>query len=164
VRILEKISSGDRGVKIEERFVIAAPIDRVWAFIRDPERVAPCIPGCESVEGISADSYRSTIAVALGPIKARFNVIIQITEEQPPTKLACVTKGEEGSRASVISATSELRLAPEGDNRTEISCSSEVSIVGRLGKFGLGIMKKRATQLAAEFASAVQERVQAVDA
>jgi uncharacterized protein len=148
-------------MKIEERFVIAAPIETVWAFIRDPDRVAPCIPGCESVAAISASSYRSTIAVALGPIKARFNVTVELTEEHPPHRLACTTKGEEGSRASVMSARSELVLTAVNDKETEVGCTSEISIVGRLGKFGLGIMKKRASQLAVEFAAVMQERVQA---
>jgi carbon monoxide dehydrogenase subunit G len=152
---------GSDGMMIEERFVIAAPIETVWAFIRDPDRVAPCIPGCEKVEAVSPSSYRSTIAVALGPIKARFNVTVELTEEHPPHRLACTTKGEEGSRASVMSARSELVLTAINDKETEVGCKSDVSIVGRLGKFGLGIMKKRASQLAVEFAAAMQERVRA---
>ena len=98
-------------MNIEEHFTIPAPIERVRAFIRDPDRVAPCVPGCERVETISATSYRSTIVVALGPIKARFVVMVDISDEKPPTRLACVTKGEEGGRASIISATSEI-LSP----------------------------------------------------
>jgi carbon monoxide dehydrogenase subunit G len=148
-------------MKIEERFVIAAPIESVWAFIRDPDRVAPCIPGCEGVETISASRYRSTIAVALGPIKARFNVIVELTEEHPPHRMVCITKGEEGSRASVVSAQSELILTAVNEKETEVDCTSEVSIVGRLGRFGLGIMKKRASQLAGEFAAAMREKVRA---
>ena len=151
-------------MKIEERFIIPASIDRVWAFVRNPDRVAPCIPGCEHVEAISDTSYRSTITVTLGPIKARFIVVVQITDEHPPTRLTCVTKGEEGSRASVINANSKLLLIELNQRETEVHCTSEVSIVGRLGKFGLGIMKKRATQLAGEFAAAVRERMQVADA
>jgi carbon monoxide dehydrogenase subunit G len=152
------------GMKIDERFTIPAPIDRVWAFIRNPDQVAPCIPGCTGVEMISPTSYRSTIAVTLGPISARFNLVVQIVEEQPPTRLVCQTKGEEGTRASMVTASSEIVLTAVSERETEIHCTSDMSIVGRLGKFGLGIMKKRATQLAAEFAASVRERMQAVDA
>ena len=52
-------------MKIEEQFTIDAPIDDVWTFVRDPATVAPCVPGCESVEPLSEKSYRSTGAVAL---------------------------------------------------------------------------------------------------
>ena len=151
-------------MKIEEKFVIEAPIDEVWTFVRNPETVAPCIPGCESVETLSDKRYRSTIAVALGPIKARFNVIIEITEETPPNRLLCMTKGEEGGKASMLTASSEISLEDRDGRSTAISCASEVAIVGRLGKFGIGIMKKRADQLAGEFAASVQQRMQAAHA
>ncbi len=147
-------------MRIEEQFLIDAPIGAVWAFVRNPQTAAPCVPGCEAVEPLSETRYRSTIAVALGPIKARFNLVVEITEETPLSRLVCVTKGEEGGKASMLTATSEIRFVDQEGLRTEITCSSEVSIVGRLGKFGLGIMKKRATQLAAEFAAAVQQRMQ----
>ena len=47
-------------MKIEERFLIEAPIDAVWALFRDPQTVAPCVPGCEAVEPFSDELYRST--------------------------------------------------------------------------------------------------------
>jgi uncharacterized protein len=151
-------------MRIDERFLIEAPIDAVWAFVRNPQTVAPCFPGCEAVDPISDKQYRSTIGVALGPIKARFNVVVEITEEIAPDRLVRVTKGEEGGKASMIRATTEIKFAAQGSGRTEITSASEVSIIGRLGKFGLGIMKKRAAQLAGEFAAAVQQRMQVADA
>jgi carbon monoxide dehydrogenase subunit G len=151
-------------MKIDERFLIEAPIDAVGAFIRNPQTVAPCIPGCEAVEPISDKLYRSTIGVALGPIRARFNVVVEITEELAPNRLVCLTKGEEGGKASMITATTEIKFEAQESGRREISSASEISIVGRLGNFGLGIMKKRAEQLASEFAAVVQQRMQTTDA
>jgi carbon monoxide dehydrogenase subunit G len=151
-------------MKIEEQVLIRAPIQNFWRFVRNPETVAPCVPGCESVEQLTDKSYRCTIAVALGPIKARFHVVVEITTEEPLRRLVCLTKGEEGSRASLLTATSEIVFVEKDLDATEIVCRSEVSIVGRLGKFGLGIMQKRASQLAGEFALAVQQRIQSGNA
>jgi carbon monoxide dehydrogenase subunit G len=64
----------------------------------------------------------------------------------------------------MITATTEIKLEAQEPGRTEISCASEVLIVGCLGKFGFGIMKKRAAHLAREFAAAVQQRMQTADA
>jgi carbon monoxide dehydrogenase subunit G len=50
-------------MKIDERFLIEAPIDPVWAFVRNPQTAAPCIPGCEAVEPLSDKLYRSTSVV-----------------------------------------------------------------------------------------------------
>jgi carbon monoxide dehydrogenase subunit G len=77
-------------MQIDERFLIEAPIDPVWAFVRNPQTAAPCIPGCEAVEPLSDKLYRST-SVALGPIKARFNVVVEITEEFALYRLLRIT-------------------------------------------------------------------------
>ena len=34
----------------EEEFTVSAAPEAVWDFLLDPQRVAPCLPGCESVE------------------------------------------------------------------------------------------------------------------
>lgn len=86
-------------MKIDERFLIEAPIDAVWAFVRNPQTVAPCIPGCEAVEPLSDKLYRST-SVAL--VKARFNVVLEITKEFALNRLLRITKGEEDGEASMI--------------------------------------------------------------
>ena len=36
--------------KIEERFEVKAPAERVWKYLIDPERVVHCLPGAELLE------------------------------------------------------------------------------------------------------------------
>ena len=38
------------GIRIEERFEVAAPPERVWSYLVDPSRVIGCLPGAELVE------------------------------------------------------------------------------------------------------------------
>ena len=75
-------------------------------------------------------------------------------------RAASVTRGEEGGKASTLTAQSELRLNPVAEGGTEVYYASEVSLGGRLGKFGLGIMKKKAKSLGEEFAAAFRTRVE----
>jgi uncharacterized protein len=147
-------------MRIEDRFIVAAPRDQVWAAITDPALVAPCVPGCQGVTVLSPTSYKAHVQVALGPIKANFSVEVELTSQTPPEELLSKTRGEEGSRASTISADNVLRLTELGPAETEVFYSSEVSVVGRLGKFGLGVMKKKAESVGREFAVAFRSRVE----
>ena len=148
-------------MKIEETFFVNAPIDRVWRFIMSPDDVAPCIPGCGEVEILGENKYRANVKLAVGPIKTNFNVSVEIIEQRAPNFAATLTRGEEGGKASMVTANSELRLTPVDDVQTEVYYLSEVSIVGRLGKFGLGIMKKKAKSIGEEFAENFRTRVEA---
>ena len=44
-----------------------------------------------------------------------------------------------------------MKLAEREAALTEVRYTSEISITGRLGKFGLGMMRKKADQLRQEF-------------
>lgn len=145
---------------IEGRFVVEAPRERVWTAIKDPAAVAPCIPGCQGVEVVNPTLYKAKIRVQLGPIKADFNVDVEIVSETAPEEVRSRTRGEEGSRASSLSAENILRLTSLSEEETEVFYSSEATVVGRLGKFGLGVMKKKAESLGREFAAAFKQRIE----
>ena len=146
-------------MRIEDRFVVAASRERVWIAIRDPAVVAPCIPGCLGVEVVSPTLYKAKIRVQVGPIKADFNVDVEIVAETPPEEVRSRTRGEEGSRASSLFAENTLRLTALSETETEVFYASEAGVVGRLGKFGLGVMKKKAESLERDFAQAFKQKV-----
>jgi uncharacterized protein len=148
-------------MKIEGAFTVPAAIEQVWTTLLDPSIVGPCIPGCGEIEVISPTEYRATVRVEVGPIKTSFNAIVSVTEMIEREFVASTTRGEEGTRASMLSAKNLLRVRAVAPEETEISYESEVSITGRLGKFGLGIMKKKANDLAGKFAVALRERLAA---
>ncbi len=136
---------------VEGSFIVETPREEVWRRITDPAAMAPCVPGCEAIETIDSRNYKARVRVEVGPIKASFNLEVEITEENSPESVRSITRGEEGSRASIVSAHNLLQLIPLDERRTEIRYRSEVSVVGRLGKFGLGMMRKKADQLGKQF-------------
>ncbi|MEJ8566046.1 CoxG family protein [Elongatibacter sediminis] len=147
-------------MKISRTFTVDAPRQSVWTFITDAERVAQCIPGCEGARETGPGQYDAAINVKVGPIRTTFQVAIEQTEERPPEFAAYVTKGEEGSRASRISATSELELTEPSAGSTEVTYSSNINIVGRLGKFGSGMMQKIADNIGDEFVADLKNQLE----
>jgi len=146
-------------MQIEGEFNVTAPQALVWENIRDPEIMAGCIPGCESIEQIDATSFRSVVAIKVGPISARFNLVVEITEEIAPETIRSRTKGEEGTRASILTSQNVLRLADDGSGGTDVAYAVDVTMTGRLGKYGLGIIRKKADQLAGVFVENFRKRV-----
>lgn len=144
-------------MKIEQSFAVQAPMDRVWSLIRDPEVMVGCVPGCDSIERTDDTTYSANVTVSVGPIKAAFNLIIEIVEEDPPRYVRTVSRGEEGSRASMVKSVNEMRLSKLDNDATEIAYAAEVEISGRLGRYGAGMMKKIATKLAARFEEAFRQ-------
>lgn len=142
---------------IDGSFDVAAPPAQVLAHLFDARLMASCLPGCESLEAIDADRYRTVIAVALAGVKARFDLVVEITGREADG-IHAETRGEEGGNASTLSATSEVRLSPVPEG-TRVDYRSDVAVTGRLGRFALGMMKKQAQNLGDAFAANMQARL-----
>ena len=147
-------------MKIEKTFTISAPQEQVWSFITDPQKVAQCIPGCEGAEEKERGRYAAAINVKVGPIRTTFHLDIEQTEQRPPEFASYQSKGEEGSRASRINAVSTLTLKSVSANSTEVTYTSDINIVGRLGKFGSGMMQKIADSIGEEFVAELKGRLE----
>jgi carbon monoxide dehydrogenase subunit G len=142
-------------VLIDGQFDVAAAPADVLAHLFDARLMASCLPGCESLEQSGDDRYRAVVAVALAGVKARFDLQVEVTERLADGVWA-TTRGEEGGNASTLQAKSEVRLSPVAGG-THVDYRSDVAVTGRLGRFALGMMKKKAQSLGDEFAANLQQ-------
>lgn len=146
-------------MKIQGAFELPAGREDVYRCITDPGLMAQCVPGCEEIERLTDTSYKARVAIGVGNINARFNLVVQVTREEPPALVLSQTRGEEGSRSSMISADNSVALIELADG-TRVEYTSEVSVTGRLGKFALGVMKKKVESLGQEFAARLRTRIE----
>jgi len=147
-------------MKIEKSFTINAPQEKVWQFISSPEKVGMCFPGCQSVTPLGEDKYKAAIKVQIGPIKTVFNIDFEETEKRPMEFSAYSSRGEESNRASRLKAESTLSLSSIDELSTQVEYKSELSIVGRLGKFGAGMMEKKADSMGDEFVQVLRLQIE----
>jgi hypothetical protein len=145
---------------IEEKFSVKAPIGKVWEFLLDAHQLASCVPGCEGVEVIDENTYLTSIKAKVGPISARFKIRLTINEKEPPYRLLTTGKGEDSKMASSLLSKNEIRLHSVSGEETEIHYRSDVSILGTLGKFGEGIMRKKTKEMGEQFALSLKSKIE----
>lgn len=147
---------------IDGQFTVAAPPQALMRHLFDARLMAECLPGCESLEALDADRYRAVVGVALAGVKARFELNVEVVRREALAVWA-TTRGEEGGNASQLQAENRITLEPVAQG-TLLKYESEVSVTGRLGRFALGMMKKKAQALGDEFAQNLQSRLAALEA
>ncbi|VTU19163.1 CoxG family protein [Variovorax sp. PBL-E5] len=147
---------------IEGQFPIAAPPEALLVHLFDARLMASCLPGCEKLEALDDERYRAVVVIAMAGIKARFELLVQITKRDERNVWA-VTRGDEGGHASSLQADSQVSLEPVGAG-TQVRYRSEVSVTGRLGRFALGMMKKKAQNMGDEFAANLQRKLEELGA
>ena len=147
-------------MKLDGEFSINAPRAEVWKAAHDPALLARCVPGCESAEQISEYSYKAVVSVKVGPVSARFNLVVEIVDEKRPEMIKLKAQGEEGSRASMLTSESVMTLTEVSPEKTDGVWSSDVTVSGRLGTYGMGLMKKKAMRLSDDFVAAFTARLE----
>ena len=128
---------------------IAAPRQRVWEGLNDPEVLRASIPGCQSLEKVADDRFTATVEVKVGPIGARFKGAVSLTELDPPNGYTLLLEGS-GGIAGSMKGSAKVRLsdAPGG---TLISYDVEAQVGGRMAQLGGPIIDATAKQLAGKF-------------
>lgn len=124
---------------------IAAPRQRVWEFLMDPNRVGACGPGVESIEIVDETRFRAKAKVGIGFISARFVVDVDAVERTAPSRAVLRARGQAPGSAVDGSATMELSGPDEGP--TTMDWSADVTISGTLASTGARLIEGTANKL-----------------
>jgi len=138
-------------VEIEKILPLTAPPAEVWALLLDPAVMGACVPGMKSIEVVSDAEYLAEMHVKIAFVSARFKIRTTVVETRPPHYLRSQGTGEDASVASSLKQVSELFLAELADGQTELRMKIKVDMLGRLGTFGLSVMKTKADRMWDEF-------------
>jgi carbon monoxide dehydrogenase subunit G len=146
-------------MEIEKTLALAAPAARVWALLLDPNVMGGCVPGMQSIEVVSDTEYISLIHVKIAFVSAKFRIKTSIVEQRAPYYLRTVGTGEDTSVASSLKQESELFLTELPDGGSELRIKVQVDVLGRLGTFGLSVMKTKSDRMWDEFCANLVARI-----
>lgn len=147
-------------MEIEKTLTVAAAPEQVWALLLDPQVMAGAVPGMKSIEVISPTEYVAVMHQKISFISAKFKLRTHITEQRAPEYLCAEGTGEDASVASSLKQRSEVFLTPTADGGTELRIKVIVDLLGRLGTFGLSVMKTKADRLWDEFGANLRARIE----
>lgn len=148
-------------MEIEKTLTVSAPREQVWALLLDPQVMAGAVPGMKSIDVVSPTEYVAVMHQKIAFISARFRLRTHITDQRAPEYLCAEGTGEDASVASSLKQRSEVFLAPTADGGTELRIKVSVDLLGRLGTFGLSVMKTKADRLWEEFGANLKARIEA---
>ncbi|MDA8203921.1 MAG: carbon monoxide dehydrogenase subunit G [Chloroflexi bacterium] len=127
---------------------IRAPRDRVWAFVIDPERVATCGPGVESVEVADGTHFRVRAKVGVGFVNARFTVDLETTDAVAPDRAVIRAHGQ--APGSAVDGTAAMTLSDGPDGSTTMAWTTEVTVAGTLASAGARLIEGTAQRMIAQ--------------
>jgi hypothetical protein len=144
-------------VRFEGTFQVAAPRDRVWALITDPNEVTACAPDVRGLEIDDATHFAVVIRAGLGPIRAVFNMKVEFMELRAPEHLTAIASGQ--ARGSAVELRTVVDL--EGDDPTTLRWASDVMVSGLIANVGERFLPSVANQMTRQVFDCIRAKLEA---
>jgi carbon monoxide dehydrogenase subunit G len=134
--------------------LIPMPTEVVWRALNNPEVLKACLPGCESVELVDENNFKVVIKTVIGPLRARFQGSLRMSEVNAPHSCLMHFEGQGGAVGfGKGSANVSLCQTPGG---TELSYEARAQVGGKLAQVGSRLIDSVAKKMTDDFFKAFQ--------
>jgi carbon monoxide dehydrogenase subunit G len=136
-------------MELKGEYTLPAGVAVVWNALNDPELLAACIPGCESVERVSSSEMKAVVAVEIGPFKSRFTGTIKTEDGNPPRRWTLRGDGA-GRPSGTAHGVINLELV-EAAGRTTVNFVGSAEVGGKLAELAESAIERTAREMADTF-------------
>jgi hypothetical protein len=135
-------------MKMSDEVMIPASREVVWKALNDPDVLKRCIPGCESISKKSDSQMEAVVGVKLGPVKAKFNGAVTLSDLDPPNGYRISGSGSSMMGSASGGADVKLETVPEG---TKLSYDVDAQVGGKIASLAARFIDPTARMLAGQF-------------
>lgn len=147
--------------KIEERFKVKAPVERVWQYLIDPKRLVHCLPGAELLEQKDEHTFLGSIKVKVGPMSMSYKgqaKFTELNEETHQVRMVGDAREVGGSGSTKVSMLSTVTASANGGS--EVLVSANIDLVGKIVQFGRGMIEEVSRQMFRQFSTCVKQQLE----
>lgn len=144
---------------IENEFTVAAPVDFLWSYLLDVEKIAPCMPGAELTEIVDDHNWKGKLNAKFGPVSMSFAGTVTIeSRDDAAHRVVLSAKGMEqkGKGAANAKVTSWLEPGPS-DGVTTVKMEADITLTGAAAQLSRGLLPEISKKLTQTFADCLQE-------
>jgi carbon monoxide dehydrogenase subunit G len=110
-----------------------APVEKVWAFLMDPQAIAKVIPGCETLQEVEPDKYQATLKLGIAAVKGTYNGSVQLLDKTPPTHYRLRLDGS--GTPGFVKGDALVDLAAQ-DQQTVLTYEADTQVGGLIANVG----------------------------
>lgn len=139
-------------MNFDQRVTVKTTPERLWAFVIDIPRVAPCVPGVSGVEVVDAAAgrYKGKLGISVGPIRLTLEGDLRIEADAAGQTATLVAEARDRRLGGGVHTTMKMALEP-ADDATDLVITTEATFLGKLGDFGQPVIRKKADGMLEDF-------------
>lgn len=150
-------------MNLENEFIVAAPADKVYAFLLDINRVVACVPGAELSEVLDPTTFSGRLKIKVGPITVTYRGSARIVARDDASRTVTLeSDGRETIGAGSTKATVHLSVV-EVDGASRVTIATDFTVIGRVANFGRGLMEEVSKNLINQMARCIKAGLEESD-
>lgn len=136
-------------MKLSGEQVIPAGREAVYDAMLDPETLKSALPGCELLEEIGPNEYRTEMTIGVAMIKGKYEGTVKITEAVRPDgfTMNIEAKGPQGQ----VTGVGTLRFEAVSDTETKVIYDGDANVRGMLARIGSRVIQPAANMITGKF-------------
>jgi len=139
---------------------LAVTQQQAWDALNDPAVLKTCIPGCDKVEPTGDNQYAVGVTAKIGPVSAKFNGKILLSDVNPPNSYTITFDGQ-GGAAGFGKGTSRVTLSPPAEGQgCQLSYSVTAQVGGKIAQVGQRLIDGVARSMAEDFFKRFDDEMQ----
>jgi uncharacterized protein len=142
-------------MRIAGNATLHAPVEAVYAALRDPRVLVRTIPGCERLEQVGEDAYQMTVTAGVASVRGTYAGDVRLTDQRAPHGFVLRASGS--GAPGTVSADVTVELSPGDNGTTELTYDADAVVGGMIGGVGQRLLTGVAKRTAGDFFTAVDQ-------
>jgi len=144
---------------IEGEHTFDGPRDAVWELVRDPNVLASCIPGAQSMEQVSENEYQGRMNVRVGPVAGVFAGRLVVSNEVRPESFTLSVEGR--GAPGFVNGSGNVLLSQVDEKTTLMKYDGELQVGGKLAGVGQRLLDSVGKSIIRQGLESMDQQLQA---
>jgi carbon monoxide dehydrogenase subunit G len=127
--------------------------------VRDPNVLASCIPGAQSMEQVSENEYEGRMNVRVGPVAGVFSGRLLVSNEVRPESFTLTVEGR--GAPGFVKGSGNVLLSQVGDDTTLMKYDGELQVGGKLAGVGQRLLDSVGKSIIRQGLESMDQQLQA---
>ncbi len=136
----------------EQRVIIEAPRDAVWAVLSDFPRAARLMPDVGEVRQVEDGGYEGLMRVRVGPIGLNISGTVYVEQDDENGRWSMKAGAQDKRVGGGVQAKIDVTLTELSGETSELNVKADVQLMGRLGQMGQPLIRRKAESTMRQFA------------
>ena len=135
----------------------AIELELAYSALQDPQVLAKCIPGCQSLDKVADAEYAMKMKMALAAVSGQFTGKVKLVDPNPPSAFKMIVEGT--GKIGFLKGEGLLLLKPAPENKIEVAYDGDVQVGGTLAAVGQRLIDTTSKMMIKRFFDKLNEEL-----